>query len=57
MLVKACDEIGLMVKAEKTKFMITSRNTEFHVNISIPTKNKIIEKVNKFIYCEEYIYM
>ena len=27
-LVEACDEIGLQVNVEKTKYMITSRNTE-----------------------------
>ena len=54
-LVEACDEIGLQVNVEKTKYMITSRNTEDEGNRHITIKNEIIEKVNKFKYLGAYV--
>jgi len=45
-LVESCDEIGLEVNIEKTKYMITSRNTENEVNRYITIKNVDIEKIN-----------
>ena len=44
-LVEACDEIGLQVNVEKTKYMITSRNTEDEGNRHITIKNEIINYV------------
>jgi len=53
-LVGACDEIGLQVNIEKTKYMI-SRNTGNNGNRYILIKNEIIEKVNKFKYLRAYV--
>ena len=49
-LVEACDEIGLQVNVQKTKYKITSRNTGDEGNRYITIKNEILEKVNKFKY-------
>ena len=54
-LVEACDEIGLQVNVEKTKYMITSRNTENEGYRYITIKNENIEKVNKFKYLGAYV--
>jgi len=54
-LVEACDEICLQVNIDKTKYMITSRNTgnERHKNIRI--RDEVVEKVNKFKSLGAYV--
>jgi len=54
-LVEACDEIGLQVNIDKTKYMIRSRNTGNEGNKNIRIKDEVIEKVNKFKYLRAYV--
>jgi len=54
-LVEACDEIGLQLRAEKTKYMITIRNTENEGNRYITVKNEITQNVNKFKFFGAYV--
>ena len=51
-LVGACDEISLQVNVEKTKYMITSRNTENEGNrfitingAYVTSKNEVTEEI------------
>jgi len=54
-LVKACEEIGLQINIDKTKYMITSRNTGNEGNKNIIIRDEVIEKVNKFKYLGAYV--
>jgi len=54
-LVEACDEIGLQVNKDKTKYMITSRNTRNEGNKNIRIRYEVIEKVNTFEYLGAYV--
>jgi len=49
-LVEACYEIGLQVNTDKTKYMITNRNTGNQGNRNIKVRDEVIGKVNKFKY-------
>jgi len=54
-LVEACDEIGVQVNLNRTRYMITSRNTGNEGNKIIRIRDEVIEKVNKFIYLGRYV--
>jgi hypothetical protein len=49
-LMIASNEIGLEVNAEKTKYMIMSRNQNARHNHNIKIDNKSFEKVEEFKY-------
>jgi hypothetical protein len=49
-LVVASKEIGLEVNAEKTKYMVTSRNQNAGQNHNIKLDNKSFERVEQFKY-------
>jgi len=53
-LVEACDEIGLEVNIDKTKYIITSRNTGIEGNKNIRIRDEVRE-VNKFKYLGAYV--
>jgi len=53
-LVEACDEIGLQVNIEKTKYIIIRRNAVNNGHRYITINNENIEKVNKFKYLGGY---
>jgi len=54
-LVEACDEIGLQVSKDKTKYMKTSRSTGNEGIKNIRIKDEVIEKVNKFRNLGAYV--
>jgi hypothetical protein len=51
-LVVASKEIGLEVNAEKTKYMVMSRNQNSGQNYNIKIDNKSFERVEQFKYLE-----
>jgi hypothetical protein len=54
-LVIASKEIGLEVNAEKTKYMVMSRNQNVGQNHNIKTGSKSFERVEEFKYLETTI--